>query len=251
MDPEQLRIGVVEAWRIFFSALAVDGPLIAVIEDIHWADTALLDVLDDLGARVQGSVLFLCPDRPDLTDRRPGWGGGRRSFSGVFLDPLEPEDTSRLVSLLLEVEDLPPDLHARIVDRTGGNPFFVEEILRQLIDEGRIMRDGEGWRAEHGLTAVQIPDTVQAVLAARIDLLGRRREASAAGGRRGRSRSSGRSRSAGSLDAGPARVDELLRGLESRDLVLGAAGFLDGRPAGVHLQARARPRRRLREHPEA
>ena len=187
MDPEQLRIGVVEAWRIFFSALATGGPVIAVIEDIHWADTALLDVLDDLGARVQGSVLFLCPARPDLTDRRPGWGGGRRSFSAVFLDPLEPEDTSRLVSLLLEVADLPPDLHARIVDRTGGNPFFVEEILRQMIDEGRILRDGEGWRAEAGLTAVQIPDTVQAVLAARIDLLGPDEKRALTGGCRGRS----------------------------------------------------------------
>ena len=240
MDPEQLRIGVVEAWRIFFSALATEGPVIAVIEDIHWADTALLDVLDDLGARVQGSVLFLCPARPDLTDRRPGWGGGRRSFSAVFLDPLEPEDTSRLVSLLLEVADLPPDLHARIVDRTGGNPFFVEEILRQLIDEGRILRDGEGWRAEAGLTAVQIPDTVQAVLAARIDLLGpdekRALQAAAVVGRIFWPEPVGRS-----LDAGPARVDELLRGLESRDLVLARLGSsMAGQPEFIFKHALVR-----------
>jgi class 3 adenylate cyclase len=223
MDPEQLRVGVVEAWRTFFSAIAAEGPVIAVVEDIHWADTALLDVLDDLGARVQGSVLFLCPARPDLTDRRPGWGGGRRSFSGVFLDPLEPDDTSRLVGLLLEVEDLPPDLHARIVDRTGGNPFFVEEILRQLIDERRIMRAGDGWRAQPGLTAVQIPDTVQAVLAARIDLLGpdekRALQAAAVVGRVFWPEPVGRS-----LDAGQARVNELLRSLESRDLVLARLG---------------------------
>ncbi len=240
MDPEQLRIGVVEAWRIFFSALATGGPVIAVIEDIHWADTALLDVLDDLGARVQGSVLFLCPARPDLTDRRPGWGGGRRSFSAVFLDPLEPEDTSRLVSLLLEVADLPPDLHARIVDRTGGNPFFVEEILRQMIDEGRILRDGEGWRAEAGLTAVQIPDTVQAVLAARIDLLGpdekRALQAAAVVGRIFWPEPVGRS-----LDAGPARVDELLRGLESRDLVLARLGSsMAGQPEFIFKHALVR-----------
>ena len=240
MDPEQLRIGVVEAWRIFFSALATGGPVIAVIEDIHWADTALLDVLDDLGARVQGSVLFLCPARPDLTDRRPGWGGGRRSFSAVFLDPLEPEDTSRLVSLLLEVADLPPDLHARIVDRTGGNPFFVEEILRQMIDEGRILRDGEGWRAEVGLTAVQIPDTVQAVLAARIDLLGpdekRALQAAAVVGRIFWPEPVGRS-----LDAGPTRVDELLRGLESRDLVLARLGSsMAGQPEFIFKHALVR-----------
>ncbi len=240
IDPEQLRIELVEAWRTFFSALATDGPLIAVIEDIHWADTALLDVLDDLGARVQGGVLFLCPARPDLTDRRPGWGGGRRSFSGVFLDPLEPDDTSRLVSLLLEVEDLPSDLHARIVDRTGGNPFFVEEILRQLIDEGRIARVGDGWRAEAGLTAVQIPDTVQAVLAARIDLLGpdekRALQAASVVGRIFWPAPVGRS-----LDAGPARVDELLRGLESRDLVLARLGSsMAGQPEFIFKHALVR-----------
>ena len=240
MDPEQLRIGVVEAWRTFFSALAADGPVIAVIEDIHWADTALLDVLDDLGARVQGSVLFLCPARPDLTDRRPGWGGGRRSFSGVFLDPLEPGDTSRLVSLLLEVADLPPDLQERVVDRTGGNPFFVEEILRHLIDQGRITRAGDGWRAEPGLTAVEIPDTVQAVLAARIDLLGadekRALQAAAVVGRVFWPEPVGRS-----LDVGPARVDELLRGLESRDLVLARLGSsMAGQPELIFKHALVR-----------
>lgn len=223
IDPEQLRVELVEAWRTFFSALAASGPLIAVIEDIHWADTALLDVLDDLGARVQGSVLFLCPARPDLTDRRPGWGGGRRSFSAVFLDPLEPDDTSRLVGLLLAVEDLPADLHARIVDRTGGNPFFVEEILRHLIDQGRIERTADGWRAQPGLTAVEIPDTVQAVLAARVDLLApdekRALQAAAVVGRVFWPEPVGRS-----LDASPARVNELLRGLESRDLVLARLG---------------------------
>ena len=219
IDPEQLHVDLVQAWRTFFSALAAEGPVIAVVEDIHWADAPLLDILDDLGAGVQGGVLFLCPARPDLTDRRPGWGGGRRNFSGVFLDPLEPEDTSRLVGLLLAVADLPPDLHARIVERTGGNPFFVEEILRHLIDQGRITRAGDGWRAEPGLTAVAIPDTVQAVLAARIDLLAgdekRGLQAAAVVGRVFWPEPVGRY-----LDVGPERVGELLRSLESRDLVV-------------------------------
>ena len=224
----------------FFSALAAEGPLIAVIEDIHWADTALLDVLDDLGARVQGSVLFLCPARPDLTDRRPGWGGGRRSFSAVFLDPLEPEDTSRLVGLLLEVADLPPDLHARIVDRTGGNPFFVEEILRQLIDQGRIARTGRAGERRPASRRCEIPDTVQAVLAARVDLLGpdekRALQAAAVVGRVFWPEPVGRS-----LDAGPARVDELLRGLESRDLVLARLGSsMAGQPEYIFKHALVR-----------
>jgi class 3 adenylate cyclase len=240
IDPEELRIELVDAWRTFFSALAADGPLIAVVEDIHWADSALLDVLDDLGARVQGGVLFLCPARPELTDRRPGWGGGRRSFSAVFLDPLHPDDTSRLVNLLLAVEDLPADLHAAIVDRTGGNPFFVEEILRHLIDRGRIERSGDAWRANPGLTAIEIPDTVQAVLAARIDLLDgdekRALQAAAVVGRVFWPEPVGRS-----LDVGAARVNELLRGLESRDLVIGRLGTsMAGQPEYIFKHALVR-----------
>ena len=223
LDPERLRVELVEAWRAFFSALAADGPVVVVVEDIHWADAALLDVLDELGARVEGAVLFLCPARPDLTDRRPGWGGGRRSFSGVFLDPLDTDDTSRLVSLLLAIEDLPSDLHARIVERAGGNPFFVEEILRHLVDQGRITRVDEEWRAEPGLTAVTIPDTVQAVLAARIDLLGadekRALQGAAVVGRIFWPSPIGRY-----LDISPDRASELLRRLEERDLVLARFG---------------------------
>ncbi|MEO6295136.1 MAG: adenylate/guanylate cyclase domain-containing protein [Candidatus Limnocylindria bacterium] len=240
MDPEQLRGELVEAWRTFFSALAEAGPVIAVVEDIHWADTALLDILDDLGARVQGAVLFLCPARPDLTDRRPGWGGGRRSFSGVFLDPLDPDDASRLVAQLLTIEELPTDLHARIVERAGGNPFFVEEILRHLIDQGRIQRMGDGWRAEAGLTTVAIPDTVQAVLAARIDLLApdekRALQAAAVVGRVFWPAPIGRY-----LESTPARTAELLRGLESRDLVLSRLGStMAGEPEHIFKHALVR-----------
>ena len=239
-DPEQLRGELVEAWRTFFSALAEAGPVIAVVEDIHWADTALLDILDDLGGRVQGAVLFVCPARPDLTDRRPGWGGGRRSFSGVFLDPLGPDDASDLVAQLLTIEELPPNLHARIVERAGGNPFFVEEILRHLIDQGRIRRAGDGWRAEPGLTTVTIPDTVQAVLAARIDLLDldekRALQAAAVVGRVFWPAPIARY-----LESTPARTAELLRGLESRDLVIARLGStMAGEPEHIFKHALVR-----------
>jgi class 3 adenylate cyclase/tetratricopeptide (TPR) repeat protein len=223
LDPEQLRAELVEAWRTFFSAVAEAGPVVVVVEDIHWAEPALLDILEDLGERAQGPVLFLCPSRPDLIDRRPSWGGGRRSFSGVFLDPLDNAEASHLVAELLAVDDLPPKLHARIVERAGGNPFFVEEILRHLIDQGRIARVGNNWRAEPGLTAVAIPDTVQAVLAARIDLLDpdekRALQAAAVVGRVFWPAPIGRF-----LDADPAHTAELLRGLEARDLVLSRLG---------------------------
>jgi len=89
----------------------------------------------------------------------------------VFLDPLSATDAARLVGLLLEVDGLPEAVRERILERAEGNPFFLEEIVRQLIDEGGIVHDGSGWRAASGIAAVVIPDTVQGVLAARIDLL--------------------------------------------------------------------------------
>jgi class 3 adenylate cyclase/tetratricopeptide (TPR) repeat protein len=239
-DPEQMRSELVEAWRIFFSSLAEAGPVVVVVEDIHWAESALLDILDDLGARVQGPVLFVCPARPDLTDGRPGWGGGRRSFSGIFLDPLGADDATTLVAQLLAVGGLSDDLQDRIVERAGGNPFFVEEILRHLIDQGRLRRDGEGWQAEPGLTAVAIPDTVQAVLAARIDLLDpdekRALQAAAVVGRVFWPAPIGRY-----LEATPAQTAALLRGLEARDLVLSRLGSsMAGEPEHIFKHALVR-----------
>jgi class 3 adenylate cyclase len=219
LDPDQLRAEIHGAWRALVSALAAEQPLLVIVEDIHWADGALLDLLEDLGERVQGGVLFLCPARPELTDRRPGWGGGRRSFSSVVLDPLPAEATSELVDHLLTVEELPADLHARIVERAGGNPFFVEEILRHLIDGGHLIRTETGWRADPALADVDIPDTVQAVLAARIDLLAttekRALQAAAVVGRIFWPAPVARF-----LNGSAPSLDEALLGLENRDFVL-------------------------------
>ncbi len=218
LDPEALRAEILEAWRSFFSALAEREPIVTVIEDIHWAEPALLDILSDLGTRVQGSVLFLCPARPDLVDRSPSWGGGRPSFSAIYLDPLPRDDASRLVTMLLEVEDLPGDLHDRIVERAGGNPFFAEEIVRHLIDRRSAAPDGASDDGD-APAAMPIPDTVQAVIAARIDLLRpdekRALQAAAVVGRIFWPAPVARY-----LDTTPAGVTELFRGLESRDLVL-------------------------------
>ncbi len=171
MEPRQVRLDVHAAWRSFFSALAARSPVVAILEDIHWADGAMLDLLEDLADRVQGPLLLVCPARPELTGRRPGWGGGKRNFSSIGLEPLSPADADRLVGFLLAVEDLPESVHRRILERAEGNPFFLEEIVRHLIDEGRIVRSGDRWRAAEDIGDVLIPDTVQGVLAARIDLL--------------------------------------------------------------------------------
>jgi class 3 adenylate cyclase len=171
LPPRQVRLETHEAWRAFFTGLTAARPAIVVVEDIHWADDPLLDLLEELAERVAGPLLFVCPSRPDLAQRRTGWGGGKRNFSSIFLEPLSHDDAAALVEVLLAVEELSDETRDAILARADGNPLFLEEIIRQLIDEGRIVRDGDRWRATAGIDEIVIPDTVQAVLAARIDLL--------------------------------------------------------------------------------
>ncbi len=241
IDRDQLRSDIHAAWRVYFSALAATAPVVAVIEDIHWADAPLLDLLEELSERTEGPVLVLCPARPELLNRRPGWGGGRRRFTGINIDPLTPQDTGRLVRLLLTIENLPISLHERIVERAGGNPFFIEEILRHQIDEGRVTRSPDGWRAtDSDLATIAIPDTVQAVLAARIDLLGpeakRVLQAAAVVGRIFWPEPIAQFTEA---DAG--RVKELLGELESRDFVLSRiASSMAGQPEFIFKHALVR-----------
>jgi class 3 adenylate cyclase/tetratricopeptide (TPR) repeat protein len=230
LEPRQVRDEMHAAWRALFSALAVEAPLIAVIEDIHWADPALLDLLEQLADRVVGPVVLVCPSRPELTDRRPGWGGGRRNVSSIAIDPLSAQDSERLVRLLLTVDDLPERVRAQILERAEGNPFFLEEIVRHLIDDRRIVREGERWRASSDIGGVAIPDSVQGVLAARIDLLDpadkRALQRAAVVGRvfwPGPVRRL--------LNGDGERLEETLRRLEERDLILSRLGSaLAGEP---------------------
>ena len=170
-EPKRVRDEMHAAWRTFFSALAADRPVVVVVEDIHWADPAMLDLLEELADRVEGGVSFVCPSRPDLTSTRPGWGGGKRNYSAIALDPLGPRDADALVRSLLDVDGLPDSMFGQILDRAEGNPFFLEEIVRQLVDNRSVWLEGGRWRAAGDITQVEIPDTVQGVLAARIDLL--------------------------------------------------------------------------------
>jgi class 3 adenylate cyclase len=171
LDPRDLYRERLVAWRALLTSMARLAPLVAVVEDIHWADATMLDVLDELAERVEGAILFLCPARPDLLRSRPGWGGGRRSFSSLPLDPLSGEESARLVSALLDVDELPETTRALILDRSEGNPFFLEEIIRRLVDDGLLVRREGRWHARRDIEEVEIPDTVQAVILARLDLL--------------------------------------------------------------------------------
>jgi len=221
MDPKEVRVEVHAAWRSFFSALAMTQAVVVLVEDIHWADPALLDLLEDLAERSIGPLLFICPSRPELTARRPGWGGGRRNHTAVTLDPLTSQESERLVGFLLAIDDLPATVRGRILERAEGNPFFLEEIIRHLIDERFLVHEDGRWRTAAGIEDVEIPDTVQGVLAARIDLLepdAKRVLQSAA--------VVGRVFWPGSLRGlgEPVDVDATLAELEARELVLSRLG---------------------------
>jgi class 3 adenylate cyclase len=171
LDPRELYRRLVDAWRALLASLGKDAPVVAVVEDLHWADPTMLDVLDELAERIEGPILFVCTARPDLLGARPGWGGGRRSFSSLPLDPLSAEESARLVAALPGVEGLPDGIRRLILERSAGNPFFLEEIIRHLIGDGTLVWEGERWRARAGVDRIDIPDTVQAVILARLDLL--------------------------------------------------------------------------------
>jgi class 3 adenylate cyclase len=170
-DPRERQRELVDAWRALFASLARRAPVVAVVEDLHWADPRMLDILDELAERVEGPILFVCTSRSDLLRVRPEWGGGRRGFSSLPLDALSTEDSALLVSLLLEIDLLPDATRNAILERSEGNPFFLEEIIRHLIDEGLLVFDEGRWRAREDIAAVDLPDSVQAVILARLDLL--------------------------------------------------------------------------------
>jgi class 3 adenylate cyclase len=158
------------AWVEFAEELAADRPTVLFIEDLHWAEEPLLDLLERVAEDVGGPLLVLTTARPELLESRPGWGR-RTAGRLVELDPLSSGDSGRLLDELLAAE-LPQRLKSIIVKKAEGNPFFVEEIVSTLVDRGVLKRDNGGWKAHDIPPGFDVPDTVRSVLAARIDLLG-------------------------------------------------------------------------------
>jgi len=154
----------------FFEELAADRPLVLLVEDLHWAEEELLDLVDRLLADVNGPLFLIATSRPEILDVRPAWGGGKRNVTLLGLEPLTGRETAEMVSELL-ASDLPDPVREALVERAGGNPFFVEELVATLIDHGVLARSNGGWKAKELPEGFEIPDSVQGVLAARIDLL--------------------------------------------------------------------------------
>jgi class 3 adenylate cyclase/tetratricopeptide (TPR) repeat protein len=125
------RLESFTAWRRFLESIAATAPLVIVVEDLHWADEPMVEFLEHLvDYASEVPILIVCTARPELFERRPTWGGGKRNATTIGLSPLSDEETSRLVDALLSQAVLPAQTHAGLLDRAGGNPLYAEEFVR-------------------------------------------------------------------------------------------------------------------------
>lgn len=156
--PEHARAALHTAWRRLLAALAARQPVLVAFEDLHWADEGLLDFVVELaGAPIAAPLYLVCLARPEILERRPLWGGGSRNAAIIEVPPLSIEETAQLVRALSR-QRLAGHGEEAVAQRADGNPLFAEELIRMLTEDSRT-------------AGVTVPDSVQAVLAARIDRL--------------------------------------------------------------------------------
>lgn len=167
-DPFQLA-ELFWATRRLLEILAREAPVVVHLDDVHWAEETLLDLLDHLASETQGPLTLLLTARPSLLERRPEWGEGE-GRALVSLTPLSDADLGALVDNLLGGSSMVAhDLKAAIVGAAGGNPLFAEQLTSMLAESGRITRRDGTWQAAGPLTDLTMPPTVEALLASRVD----------------------------------------------------------------------------------
>ncbi len=163
-DPQDLFA----AWRLFFERLAETLPIVMVFEDLQWADTALMEFIEYLLEWSRESPLYILTlSRPELSERRPTWGAGKRNSSSLSLEPLPPAAMEELLQGL--VPGLPPELRSQILDRAEGIPLYAVETVRMLLDRGLLGQDGNEYRLAGEIGALEVPETLHALIAARLD----------------------------------------------------------------------------------
>jgi tetratricopeptide (TPR) repeat protein len=164
------RESLFAAWRIFFERIAEHGVVILVFEDLQWADDGLLDFIDHVLEWTRDRPIYLIGlARPELLDRRPGWGAGRRAFTSLVLEPLTNDEMRELLAGL--VPGLPSGAVDRIVERAEGIPLYAIETVRMLLATGELVLDGGVARPTGDLTELSVPPSLQALIASRLDAL--------------------------------------------------------------------------------
>ena len=156
------------AWRLFFERLAETYPTVIAFEDMQWADASLLDFVEYLLEWSRDKPLFVVTlARPELLERRPTWGAGHRNFTSMYLEPLTQQAMEELLVGL--VPGLPPQLRKQILDRAEGVPLYAVETVRMLLDRGLLVPDGSSYRVVGEIGALEVPETLHALVAARLD----------------------------------------------------------------------------------
>jgi len=159
------------AWRRFFERLAATAPTVLVFEDVQWADSGLLDFIESLLDRSREHALFVVTlARPELAELRPTWGSGKRNFVSMYLEPLSADAMDTLLGGL--VPGLPVEVRTRIRGRAEGVPLYAVETVRMLLDRGLLRREGERCVVTGEIGDLEVPQTLHALIAARLDQLG-------------------------------------------------------------------------------
>jgi tetratricopeptide (TPR) repeat protein len=175
--PEQIRHQILLRMRDVFKMIASKKPLVVILEDVHWADElslALMWVLMD--ELVATQMMLICIHRPE--QEHGSWQIDMiaskkhiERYTPIYLKPLTTQQTEMMIESLLRIEDMPTSIRSSIIEKTDGNPFFIEEMVRWLIEQGLIFKEGDHWKAKAEIAELTVPDTIQSVILSRIDRL--------------------------------------------------------------------------------
>jgi class 3 adenylate cyclase/tetratricopeptide (TPR) repeat protein len=169
-DPDAVkpeRAELFAAWRRLIEAMAASGPVVLVVEDLHWADPAMIEFLGHLVEHSTGlPLLILATARPELLERHPGWGNDHPAATRIPLGALSDLETAQLVAALVGRSVLPVGVQALLLERADGNPLYAEEFARLLADRGLVVTDQAA-----AVPEIPVPETVHGLIAARLDAL--------------------------------------------------------------------------------